>query len=462
MTRRTCCIVLYFVYFSLSSLFAQESIGLINDNYTPSIGMRLNPSIIADQKPWLSIHLAGLNTYLRNNLAFIESSKLQFINQESNPAFNTQRRAYSAYTDIEVYGPSISFTHRKHAFGIHSAVRAYSFIRNIPNELGDYIDEQESFEIEEGNYRINNLESKGMAWAEAGISYAHLFKQNKDEIWTWGISVNKLFGIASAGIEVSEANIDVRDSLDFGIIGNANANYFYNEPSFNSGKGWGISTGITFKKMKSDAGNHTPHSPKGACKIPDYKYKIGLSIIDFGNINYSVNAESGNLTADFTTDDLEDIIDQGLTDQLVIDSQSEFKTALPLALGFQYDFNLKNRVFLNATLIQNLEFLSTSAIKRANTLSASLRYESRWVGFSLPISLYNYSTPQIGLALRFGTFVIGSDHITPFLIESDIYAADLYFAVQIPILRNPSCAKKDKNKRNTKKTTDTYPPCPKW
>lgn len=456
------CTIILLLFCSMFPLFGQESIGLISDNYTPTIGMRLNPSTIADQKPWMSIHLAGFNTYFRNNLVYLEDSKIQWANEESTPTFNTTRNTYKAYIDVEVYGPSVSFTFQKHSFGVHTAVRSYSFVRNIPSQLGDYIDEQESFEIEAGNYSIKNVEAKGMAWGELGLTYAQVFKQTNNEMWTWGATINKLYGIGAAGIEISEANLEIRDTLDFGLIGNADANYFYNDPAFKSGKGWGINAGLTYKKMKSDVTNHIPHSPKGACNIPNYKYKIGFSIVDFGYVNHTVNAEAGNLTTDFTTDDLESIINDDLTDQIVLNTSTEFRTALPFALSLQYDYSLTDRVYLNGTIIQNLEFIRASAIKRSNTLSTSIRFESRWFGVALPLSLHNYSVPQVGLSLRFGTIAIGTDHISPFLVKSDVYATDLYFAFHIPILRNPSCAEKGKSKKPAKKSTKGYPPCPKW
>ena len=442
---------------------AQEDLGMINDNYLPSIGMRLNPSAIVDQKPWMSIHLAGASAYLRNNLAYFPNSTLLKINGENEVSYDNNRNKYSFFSDVEIQGPAISFTYRKHALGIRTSVRSFASAYNIPGELGELLADDE-FEIESGNYEIRNLNAKGLAWGEIGVNYGQIFKQSNGQIWSWGVGVNRLHGLGSAGLEIGNASLEIRDTLDYGIVGEANANYFYAEPQYIAGKGWSLNAGLTIKQMKSDVDNHVPHSPKGSCNIPDYRYKLAIAIIDFGSIRFSTNAEAANLTSNFDTDQLEDLFETDPEDQIVLEEESEFRTATPLALSLQYDYNLNDRFYLNATLVQNLAFMRTNAIRRSDILGASVRYESRWLGAAIPVSLQNYRNIQVGAALRLGIVVLGSDHILPFFVPQDINSANAYFALHIPIIQNPSCVEKGqkKSKKKSRGKDKGYPPCPKW
>ncbi|MEM7161727.1 MAG: DUF5723 family protein [Bacteroidota bacterium] len=440
---------------------AQESIGIISDNYTPVFSMRMNPASIADQKPWMSLQLVGVSAYARNNLVFAENTKLQNLSSESTYGFDTNNRSYSLYSQAELAGPSLSFTYQKHAFGIHTAARVYGSAFNLPGEIGEYINNTDGFELEPGIYEIRNLKAKGLGWVEVGINYGQVYRQGNNNQYSWGASINRLFGVGSAGLSINEATLEIRDTLDFGLFANADANYFFNEPAFNSGRGWSTNVGFVYKKMKSDVSNHIPHSPKGACMITDYRLKIGASLLDFGSLKFDSNAESAQLEAEFNSDDLEEIYDGEISDQIILNQASTYSIATPAALSLQLDYALTDKIYAAATLVQNIEFLQKNGVKRANVLGTSIRYESRWLGVSIPVTVYNYTRPQLGIALRAGIFVIGSDHVIPFILNSNIYASNAYFRVHIPILRNPSCVQKNQ-KSKRKKNTDSYPPCPKW
>ena len=442
-------------------LIAQESLGLVSDNYTPVLSMHLNPALIVDQKPWMSVQLAGIAAYARNNLVYAENTKLQKINAESSYAFNTARNKYGLYSNVQVAGPSLSFTYQKHAFGIHTSARSFVSSFNLPGQIGEYVEDQQSFDVIEGDYEIRNLQAKALGWLEIGLSYGQIYRQANNDQYSWGIGIKRLLGVGALGLTVNNAALQVRDSLDYGLFAEADANYFFNEPALNSGRGWGANIGMVYKKMKSDVSNHIPHSPKGACIIPNYRYKIGVSIIDFGSMRFDRNAEQAELQANFDTDDLGDIYESQISDQIVLNRSNQFSIATPAALSVQFDYALTDRIYAAGTLVQNIEFLQRNGVKRANVLGGSIRYESRWLGMAIPVSFYNYTRAQVGLSIRMGPLFVGTDHIIPFILNSDIYAANAYCAIHIPILRNPSCVEKG-SKKKKRKAKDTYPSCPKW
>lgn len=442
--------------------FAQENMGIVHDNFLPTQGMKLNPSAIADQKPWLSFQFFSLGIYARNNLAFIENSKPQWSDELSEASFDLTKNDLRAYLDAEVYGPSVSFTIQDHAIGLHTAVRSFTSIKNIPKELGEFITGETFEEISEGHYTLKNLDAQSLTWGEVGLTYGYIFKKEGNDLWALGIGINRLMGINAGGLDMTEAKLEIRDTLDYGMVSELNGRYYFSQPSFYAGRGWSTNLGVTFKKMEDDVSNHIPHSPKGNCIVPDYRYKIGISLIDLGSISFKNKSETAHFDQQFNTDELEEIVDADVNDAIILDRSFQFKSSTPSALSIQADMMLADHIYANGSIIKGLGFLSQNGPSRQDVISASIRYESRWLGIGIPLSFQNYSNIQLGLALRAGPIIIGSDHVLPFLIKSDIYATDIYAALQIPILRNPSCVEKGKAKKAKTKSEAGYPPCPKW
>ena len=75
------------------------------------------------------------------------------------------------------------------------------------------------------------------------------------------------------------------------------------------------------------------------------------------------------------------------------------------------------------------------------------RFETYWFEAALPISLYEYQYPQLGLSLRLGPLSIGTDKLGHWIKQSDLYGADIYFHLKVPIRYNPKCKGRSKGVR---------------
>src|SRR5690606_19058776 len=98
--------------------------------------------------------------------------------------------------------------------------------------------------------------------------------------------------------------------------------------------------------------------------------------------------------------------------------------------------------FLNVFLIQRLSLPALYGAERANVLALTPRYEKRYLGIALPLSLINYRRPQIGAAIRVAGITLGTENILPFLVTSDIYGADFYLNLRIRFIKSPDCKEK--------------------
>lgn len=59
------------------------------------------------------------------------------------------------------------------------------------------------------------------------------------------------------------------------------------------------------------------------------------------------------------------------------------------------------------------------------------RFESRWWGASLPLSILNYEQVRIGLAARLAFLTIGTDHLLSFVGQKKLSGTDFYLSLKI-------------------------------
>lgn len=178
-----------------------------------------------------------------------------------------------------------------------------------------------------------------------------------------------------------------------------------------------------------------------------YTWKIGLSAIDIGRLNFRRNAEEHIVrttepisvsTIEYESfrglNELEDYIqffsEQSLGDSAASFSRAAFAIWLPAALGLQLDRHMSGPFFLGAAYTQGVA-LGPGALPRGSHLAVAPRLESRWLEAALPVSIYDWEEVRVGLAVRAAFLTIGTSHLSGFLRRSNLRTADLYFAIKI-------------------------------
>ena len=445
--------------FLVTPAMAQENQGAINDNYNPVNGQYINPSNIVDAKPWLDINIIGASAFVRNNYAFYPNTTLlNFSSFENEPSVDNTVNKINGYADFDVRGPSASLVIGQHAVSIFTNVRGMANVSNVPGVLGKMATEGGITWADTGTYDVNNVRIKSMSWGEVGVTYGKILNVKGRNMLTGAISVKRLFGFQNAGVMVDDATVDVFD-LESGSLLSTNSKYSYAEPSFNAGRGWGTTIGVTFKKMKKDVTHYIPHSKFSGCEQINYKYKVGVSLLDVGYINFKEGAYYGTYTANTIIDDINSAQDVSDESQ-AIQEGTKFTATLPTAASIQVDYNVNDKVYLNGTVIQRVPMANTFGVERANLLAVSVRYERKFFGVGLPITMqnYDYTTTQVGLAFRFANVTIGSDNFLPIFIKHDVKAADIYFSLKYTIFKSPACKERKRNKSGRRGTVD----CPAW
>ena len=78
-------------------------------------------------------------------------------------------------------------------------------------------------------------------------------------------------------------------------------------------------------------------------------------------------------------------------------------------------------------------------------LAITPRYETEWLEVSMPVSLYNYKYPRIGLSVRFLYFTVGTERLGTYLGLADINGMDIYASIKFH-LKMGGCKFKGPNK----------------
>jgi len=149
-----------------------------------------------------------------------------------------------------------------------------------------------------------------------------------------------------------------------------------------------------------------------AQKYDEYVYRIGVSILDIGRVKYTTNAQlhsyddvskywSSLDTLDFFN--VNDFI-SGISNTFYGDPDASLvsntiKIGLPTALSVQADFSLPNNMYIGGFWIHPIR-LNMNSLRRPAQLAVVPRYETKYFELSLPLSLYEYQYPRVGIAAR--------------------------------------------------------------
>ncbi|MCE3295687.1 MAG: hypothetical protein K0R65_1401 [Crocinitomicaceae bacterium] len=455
-----------FLFLLLSGrLAAQENFGSLSSNYMPTNSVHINPSSMLDAKTRLDINIVSAGVFVMNNIVYLENTSIAGLLSDrgyENPNFDIKldRRKYHAYNRNFVQGPGFVFSQGDHAFGLSLGLKSFTHVRKIPGEV---IRAVATLEVpEDRSVNGKNFSMTSMSYGEAKFSYAYTFLKKKRELFMGGISLNKYIPIQAAATKVREAKAEiVSDSLGYVFDMDAD-NVYLQADTFTFFSNFGVDLGFTYERMQSESYNHLPNSGKNNCRRNYYLYKIGVSLMDLGSLKFEeenveyigIKASDYNFTREEFSEDNINVLENLQGNALVTTDQSAAfvrklnKVRLPSYVSLQGDYNAwNNKFYVNLTWVQRFPLSDKSlGVARSNSLSLTPRYESRLFEAALPLSLYEYTYPQIGLMLRFWFLTVGTDKLGSILFNSNMYGTDFYFALKIPIAYHPDCrdGKKDR------------------
>ena len=451
--------VLTFLMFLASyNLIAQSYIGFLSDNYSGVHGVISNPANITDSRFKTDINLVGASVFASNDfyeLNFndaIKDENYSFdLDARSNPTTNN-----NGSVAIDVLGPSFMFNLNKvSSIAVFSRARAFTNVNEIDGTIVDRLDADasEDFNVNEGDFKVF-----GQSWAEIGLTYARVIKNDAQHFLKGGVTFKYLKGLGSGYANGKNLTVDYdADGTDLGggvTTGSITSTgqityarfddfdkdgYDYEVPD---ASGFGADLGFVYE-WRPKYSEYTKTNANGESYTlkhkNKYKLKLGLSLTDLGSINYKNGiSETYDVTnANVSEEDIENAesIDDVLEALYTKTAASTgYKTILPTALHFNADWSFTNHLYLNLNTDLSLASKKKENVSTINNvLSLTPRFESRWFSFYIPLSMVQYNGFQAGAGLRLGPLYVGSGSVITALAGNESRGADAYAGLKIPI-----------------------------
>ena len=449
--KRTAIVLFCLMAFRAS---AQPGLGVQNSNYAGVQGSLLNPSSIAGSAiQWdilgLSANVDFANTFLYAPKSAVPVLGIRRIIKGSidENLFRTSfdpgnpNKQYNVAIFGQIQGPSFFMRiNNKHEIGLTAVLRAGANIRNITgNAAQNAFDYLLSSNLWNTTYEEQSARLNGMGWMEYGFHYATVLLDDGLNEWKAGITLKYEAGMFAVYAQNTHLTYRIEDTTGI-LFTNSSIDYGRTDfgdfrhrsfPNFHHGNGVGVDLGVTFV-----------HRDKPG---EDYRYRIGLSFLDIGAINFTRNSASYHLeaaSADFANWHQAQFADNTQLDQTLSavfyngDSSrsktgSSFHMRLPAALSLQADYSICTNWFANLTIVKGFGHGDHPGVVQPDLYSLTPRYEKRQFEVSLPLTLigYGHVQPRIGLAVRFWYFFVGGDAPGALFKLNDLRQVNFYTGI---------------------------------
>jgi len=452
-------------------LLSQEKVGLTTSNYGGIYSAQLNPAATSNSKIYFDFNLFGADIFLENNFLYIHkedyrlmdflslSPKLPVSGEPGQGLdYTASGDAVNAFEQVEVMGPSLSYSLGKHSVGLFSKALAVTSVEDLPRDIAILMYEGLEFDSLYGiDQHHGAFDFSTMGWWEIGGHYSYIFKEKRHNVFSAGINVSVLFGYAGTSAHardmdytlVDESILDIRNlDADIGFAApiDFDDNQYPDDGAMFKGKGIGVDLGIMYLRKKELP---TRSKPQKYCAYEheDYFFKLGFSILDMGKINFKENAQQHSYENVSAYWERVDTVGFGSINELTAGfstvfygdptaslQENSFGLNLPTTLSLQADYQYFPNWYLNTLLVVPLK-LTDNQLRKPSQAILSLRYETPQLEVNLPVSLYDFKKPRIGLFVRFYYFSVGTENLGGLFSFQDFTGLDLYFSVKLHIAK---------------------------
>ncbi|TXH58559.1 MAG: OmpA family protein [Bacteroidia bacterium] len=470
---------------------AQNYLGVHSSNYAGVMGLANQPASFVDSRFKVDINLfsANFNLY-QNAMSFdtkdmpkwwIKSFTTHTQWQDPDSTFSdryllknyseSSKKMIGAYNNVQIDVLNFAFhINPKIAIGFGVKMRNIVNIDNIDPKLAVLAENGLEYqnlwnkELQDQHFSINQ-----MTWAEYGINYGQVVKDDGEHFMKVGGTAKWLSGYNSAYMYTDNLNYSLKNEdtsfmlqgqFDYGYSGNIDAMMGNNSSGQSatgpaSKFGLGLDLGFVYEwRPKWKDYKYDMDGKKDLWRRDEEKYKIraGVSILDIGGMKFTKGNYSRNFSVNSTNpfdlhtfDSAESIDDfNQIIDSLTLNnpdwkadedvSQTYFMKT-PTALSLQFDYNIWKWFYVNATGMINLMPKSNATkVHIANQISVTPSFDYAWFGLGIPMSMNKYSGFKAGLATRLGPLTFGITDFRTLFAAGKVRGAEFYAGLRIPIL----------------------------
>jgi outer membrane protein OmpA-like peptidoglycan-associated protein len=487
--------IIFSAFLSLAGILpagAQDFLGYINSNYSGVTGTDLNPANVVDSRYKVDVTLAGISFSLANNYIGLKKEALKrngslFDFSSANyPNFNDSlfKQKYlvtrdggknkSVYISNQIYLPSfmVSINH-KNAIALKWKVRTLFNVDGVEPKLATLIFNDLNYPSLWSQTIDNKLLSvQTMTWAEYGLSYGHVFKDDGPHYIKAGATVKLLQGLQAAYMYVKDLHYELTDDTTLSVF-HSDVSYGHSTNydlsngglayKYVSNPGVGFDFGVVYEwRPEADKYKYDMDGQTGLWRNDQnkYKLKVGISATDIGTIKFKKGQMSHNFTADIGYWNLHEFdsissipeFDTALVNHFGKETSDEtFKMNLPTAISAQIDYNIYKDFYVNFMPYWAWQWKKDgSKVHDLTTFTLAPRWDHKWFGAFIPISYDMTGNTRLGLDVRLGPLILGMNNIIPLISKKEIYTADFHVLLKVPIMYGKP-KDKDKDKVSDKK-----------
>ena len=360
---------------------------------------------------------------------------------------------------LRMQGPSVGFRINEHHFSISTGYRSVGSGRHVPYHLIKFALEEFEFPPLQDIPVFEDIPMHiyGIGWLEIGASYATLIYDGGSSFWAAGITLKGLFANYGIALSSEAINYEISSSRHLTIT-NSSATLHAAIPvdyqtreinptgNWAMGRGYQLDLGVSYTHDLTDLRGRNRKRLNHLPDFPNYRYKVGFSLLDVGNIRLTRNIrqfimddatlfwENPQLNTFDNADQFFSELDSRLETGTITRIENEpFRVYLPTAVSLQGDYHVSGNFFAYAFITQNLPH-SGFKVARPSQLGFVPRLETPFFSLMLPITLLNYELPRMGMAARVGPVTIGAEQPGGLFNTNDFYGLDFYIALRWGIL----------------------------
>ena len=413
---------------------SSQSYHAINGSpYAGVSGIYVNPASSVNSVYKWNVNILSLQAEASNS-SFI-ANKFSLTNSDSSSSNITngyKPRYFHSNLDISLLNISYK-PNNKNAFSFGIRGRMFAHIKQAPYFYTDTIKSVTSFLNTNSTAQYLEAFAISSGWMEFNFNYARTLIQDKYSRLTGGITLAYTKGLSGAYSNVDHITYQEDATNNYYEIAGGRVttelSSTYDSLASNRSASSNIHRFLSHALSSFDLNIGFEYLFKNSFDGKDineenYDWKIGVSIMDIGKNRYApsvsafaaskpnVNADLSNLQTEINNvKELNDL--KKLTRDYFssIDSiTSAFKITNPTRMIINVDRNLGNHFYVNGEL--NINFYSTEPwnglhTREINLVTVTPRWETRNLGFYLPVQYNSQGQLWVGAAAKLGPLLLG-------------------------------------------------------